>query len=65
MRDALKKGDLVFFTTSANGRVSHVGIFIGEDKFIHAPGSGKTICTDSLTGSYYRDRFYGACTYLR
>jgi cell wall-associated NlpC family hydrolase len=65
MRDALRKGDLVFFTTSDNGRVSHVGIFIGGDKFIHAPGRGKTICTDSLTGSYYRDRFYGACTYLR
>jgi cell wall-associated NlpC family hydrolase len=64
-RDELKKGDLVFFTTSDNGRVSHVGIYIGGDKFIHAPGSGKTICTDSLVSSYYRDRFYGACTYLR
>jgi cell wall-associated NlpC family hydrolase len=64
-KDQLEKGDLVFFATSSSGRVSHVGIYIGDDKFIHAPGTGKTICADSLTSSYYRDRFYGACTYLR
>ena len=64
-KDQLEKGDLVFFATSCSGRISHVGIYIGDDKFIHAPGTGKTICADSLTSSYYRDRFYGACTYLR
>jgi len=64
-KDQLEKGDLVFFTTSSTGRVSHVGIYIGGDMFIHAPGTGKTICADSLSGSYYRERFYGACTYLR
>ena len=64
-KDQLEKGDLVFFATSSTGRVSHVGIFIGGDMFIHAPGTGKTICADSLSGSYYRERFYGACTYLR
>jgi cell wall-associated NlpC family hydrolase len=64
-KDQLEKGDLVFFATSSTGRVSHVGIFIGGDTFIHAPGTGKTICADSLSGSYYRERFYGACTYLR
>ncbi len=61
----LEKGDLVFFATSSSGRVSHVGIYIGGDKFIHAPGTGKTICADSLTNTYYKDRFYGACTFLR
>jgi cell wall-associated NlpC family hydrolase len=64
-KDQLEKGDLVFFATSSTGRVSHVGIYIGDDKFIHAPGTGKTICSDSLSSSYYHDRFYGACTYLR
>lgn len=64
-KDLLEKGDLVFFATSSTGRVSHVGIFIGGDMFIHAPGTGKTICADSLSGTYYRERFYGACTYLR
>jgi len=61
----LDKGDLVFFATSGNGRVSHVGIYVGDGKFIHAPGRGKTICADSLSNSYYRERFYGARTYLR
>lgn len=65
MADELEKGDLVFFSTSSNGRVSHVGIYIGDDKFIHAPGRGKTICSEKLSTSYYRDRFYGACSYLR
>lgn len=63
--DELDKGDLVFFSTSGNGRVSHVGIYVGDGKFIHAPGRGKTICADSLSSAYYRDRFYGARTYLR
>jgi cell wall-associated NlpC family hydrolase len=65
MKEDLQKGDLVFFNSSGNGRITHVGIYIGDDKFIHAPGTGKTICTDSLSSSYFRDHFYGACTYLR
>ena len=65
MKEDLQKGDLVFFNGSGNGRITHVGIYIGDDRFIHAPGTGKTICTDSLSGSYFRDHFYGACTYLR
>jgi cell wall-associated NlpC family hydrolase len=65
VKEDLEKGDLVFFNTSGNGRVSHVGIYIGDDRFIHAPGTGKTICTDSLSNAYFHDRFYGARTYLR
>ncbi|HPR04662.1 MAG TPA: NlpC/P60 family protein [Deltaproteobacteria bacterium] len=61
----IEKGDLVFFATSGSGRVSHVGIYIGDGKFIHAPGRGKTICADSMSSTYYRERFYGARTYLR
>lgn len=64
-RDDLQKGDLVFFSTNGDGRVSHVGIYIGEGRFIHAPGTGKTICTESLSRTYYSDRYIGACTYLR
>jgi len=65
MKEDLQKGDLVFFSGTGNGRITHVGIYIGDDRFIHAPGTGKTICTDSLSSSYFRDHFYGACTYLR
>ena len=64
-KEELKKGDLVFFSTNGPGRVSHVGIYIGDDKFIHAPGTGKTICEETLSREYYSSRFYGACTYLR
>lgn len=64
-KEDLKKGDLVFFSTNGPGRVSHVGIYIGDDKFIHAPGTGKTIREESLSREYYSNRFYGACTYLR
>jgi cell wall-associated NlpC family hydrolase len=62
--DDLQKGDLVFFATSGNDRVSHVGIYVGAGKFIHAPGRGKTIRRESLTGDYYRKRFLGGRTYL-
>lgn len=64
-REDLEKGDLVFFATSGSGRISHVGIYIGDGKFIHAPGRGKTICADFLSSAYYSERFYGACSYLR
>jgi hypothetical protein len=60
----LQKGDLVFFATSGS-RVSHVGIYIGDNRFIHAPGMGKLIGTDSLGNPYFQERFSGACTYLR
>lgn len=61
----LKEGDLVFFSTNGDGRVSHVGIYIGDGRFIHAPGTGKTICTDSLSRTYFSERYIGGCTYLR
>lgn len=63
-RNELKKGDLLFFITSKGQRISHVGIYIGNDTFIHAPGKDKKIQKDSLADSYFRNRFAGACTYL-
>ena len=58
------KGDLVFFATSGGEKPSHVGIYVGDDTFVHAPGRGKTIRTDSLSNSYYTARYVGARTYL-
>jgi len=60
----LQKGDLVFFATRGRGKISHVGIYIGNNKFIHAPASGKKIRIDSLSDDYYAPRFIGARTYL-
>lgn len=63
-RGRLSKGDLVFFATSGGRKISHVGIYVGEDKFIHAPGRNKRIRFDSLSKRYFRRRYVGAKTYL-
>ncbi|MEO7431456.1 MAG: C40 family peptidase [Dokdonella sp.] len=56
--DSLQSGDLVFF--SEGRRVSHVGIFVGERRFVHAPNSGGTVRLDSLDGAWWREHFvYG------
>ena len=60
----LKKGDLVFFATSGKKKVSHVGIYTGDGKFIHAPGRGKVICMDLLSNTYFAKRYVGCRSYL-
>lgn len=57
-RNQLKTGDLVFFNTSGNG-ISHVGMYIGDSKFIHASTS-KGVRIDSLNSTYYKSRFVSA-----
>jgi cell wall-associated NlpC family hydrolase len=59
----LRPGDLVFFATSGTGEVSHVGIYTGEARFIHAPSRGRRITRDRLDDPYYRERFVGGRTY--
>jgi hypothetical protein len=63
-RSRLQKGDLVFFATSGGKSVSHVGIYAGGNKFLHAPGRGRQIQTSSLSSKYYRARYVGARSYL-
>lgn len=55
----LKPGDLVFFNT-AHSPYSHVGIFIGENRFIHAPSSGKAIKLSNINNPYWHSRYDGA-----
>jgi cell wall-associated NlpC family hydrolase len=62
--DELQKGDLLFFATAGAGRVSHVGMYVGDGTFIHAPSRGKSIRRELLSDSYYRKTFLGAKTYL-
>ena len=64
-REELEKGDLVFFSPSGDKKVSHVGLYRGENRFIHAPGKGKTIRVDSLSDAYYDSRFAGARRYVK
>lgn len=63
-RSKLERGDLVFFSTNNTGRVSHVGVYIGGGRFIHAPGRGKRIGIDSLDSSYYSRRYAGGRSML-
>ena len=63
-RRRLQKGDLVFFSGSPGRSISHVGIYVGEDAFIHAPGQGKQVRLESLDSRYFRERFSGARAYL-
>lgn len=58
-RGELKPGDLVFFQTYRRG-ASHVGIYIGNGKFIHASSAGGRVRVDSLHDGYYRQRYLGA-----
>lgn len=58
-KDELKPGDLVFFNTMRHA-FSHVGIYVGENKFIHAPSKGKTIRVDDLNQAYWVKRYNGA-----
>ncbi len=55
----LQPGDLVFFNTMKRA-FSHVGIYVGDGKFIHAPKPGAQVRVDDMAGSYWVRRFDGA-----
>ncbi|MEO6279265.1 C40 family peptidase [Roseateles sp.] len=57
-RDELKPGDLVFFNTMKR-TFSHVGIYVGEGKFIHAPRAGSAVRVEDMRDSYWAKRFTG------
>lgn len=58
-RSELAAGDLVFFQTNSRG-ISHVGIYIGDGRFVHAASRGRGVTVDSLGSSYYCSRYRGA-----
>lgn len=58
-RDSLKAGDMVFFKTHGSA-ISHVGMYIGENRFIHAPRTGKSIEITNLNSNYYTKTFVTA-----
>jgi len=55
----LKKGDLVFFKTNRGTRINHVGIYIGDGKFMHASSGGGRVMVSSLNEGYYQKRYAG------
>ena len=58
-RQELQPGDLVFFNTMRRA-FSHVGIYVGEGKFIHSPKPGQQVRVEDMSGSYWQRRFDGA-----
>jgi len=58
-RDELRPGDLVFFNTMRRA-FSHVGIYLGDGKFIHAPRAGQSVRVEDMNQTYWARRFNGA-----
>ena len=59
LREELKPGDLVFFNTMRR-TFSHVGIYLGNDQFVHSPRSGGQVRVEDLRDSYWNKRYNGA-----
>ena len=62
-RASLRPGDLVFFNTG-NASFSHVGVYIGDDRFIHAPSTNGKVRIDQMGARYYAQRFEAARSYF-
>ena len=58
----LERGDLVFFKIDSR-KVNHVGIYVGDHRFVHAPGNGKPVTVSSLDDQFYAESFSGAGRY--
>lgn len=59
-KDQMQPGDIVFFAGTGASGISHVGIYVGNGQFIHAPNSSRTVSYDTLTTGYWSEHFYGA-----
>lgn len=59
-RDKLKTGDLLFFATAGPKRITHVAIYVGENRFIHAPRAGKNVSMARLDNVYWTKHFVSA-----
>ena len=64
-RQNLKPADLVFFSVPRRRGVVHVGIYIGKDQFIHAPGRGRKVKRASLNNIYFKQNFIKAGNFLK
>ncbi|NYS08469.1 C40 family peptidase [Ralstonia pickettii] len=58
-RRDVASGDLVFFNTTGQPN-SHVGIYVGQNRFVHAPATGGTVRLEDMTKSYWASRYVGA-----
>lgn len=58
-RSEVASGDLVFFNTTGRAN-SHVGIYVGQNRFVHAPSSGGTVRLEDMGKAYWASRYNGA-----
>ncbi len=56
--DAMRPGDILFFRIE--GKMSHVGLYLGNGRFVHAPSSGRTVTVENLRSDFYSDAFIRA-----
>lgn len=59
-RNQLKAGDLVLFANTYKRGISHIGVYTGNNNFVHAANSRSGVKTDSLSSGYYAKKYYGA-----
>lgn len=59
-RERLKSGDVIFFKHNGRQRMKHAGVYIGGNRFIHAPRTGKHVRIDSLSNTYWNKSYYTA-----
>ena len=59
-RGELQSGDLVLFSNTYKRGISHIGIYVGQGKFVHAANHRKGVSVDSLSSKYYASKYYGA-----
>jgi len=57
-RGNMRPGDVLFFRI--DGKMSHVGMYIGDNRFVHAPSSGRSVSVESLSADFYRGAFIRA-----
>lgn len=62
-KSQLQPGDLMFFSSSSGGGVSHVGIYVGNGQMVHAANSRTGVCMDSINSSYYVKNYVGSGRY--
>ncbi len=64
-KSELQPGDIVFFKNTYKTGISHVGIYVGNGQFIHAPSSGKVVSYADLYSDYYINHYYGAVRFSK
>jgi cell wall-associated NlpC family hydrolase len=63
-RKDITLADLVFFKTTTEEKIFHVGIYIGDGIFVHAPGKGRKVTYGSLSNPYFKKNFIGSRSFL-